>query len=82
MTDQATSVIVSAIVVKAFALLTLWLRLHWRARCEQQRQRYLLRIAETVAPNGQVELDDRDGDGHRLQVKITRTPVPREDQAA
>ncbi|MER8012377.1 hypothetical protein [Streptomyces sp. NPDC094149] len=79
---DATSVIVSVVVAKAFALLALWLRLRWQVRSEQQWQRYLLRITETVVPDGQVELDDRDGDGHRLQVKITRTPVSGEDQAS
>ncbi|RLU86230.1 hypothetical protein CTZ27_24950 [Streptomyces griseocarneus] len=80
--DPATAVIVLTIIAKAFTLLTLWLRLRWRARHEQQRHHYLLQVTETVAPDGQVELDDQDSDGHRLQVKITRTPVPGEDQAA
>ncbi|MEU6071432.1 hypothetical protein ABZ864_45100 [Streptomyces sp. NPDC047082] len=80
--DPATAVIVSTVIAKACTLLAFWLRLRWRARREQQRQRYLLQVTEMVVPDGQVELDDRDGDGHRLHVKITRTPVPGEDQAA
>ena len=80
--DPATAVIVSTIIAKASTLLTLSIRLRWRAHREQQRQRYLLQVTETVAQDGQVELDDRDGEGHRLHVKISRTPVPGEDQAA
>ncbi|MCX5235345.1 hypothetical protein [Streptomyces prunicolor] len=80
--DPATAVIVSTVIAKLCPLLSIWIRSHWRARREQQRQRYLLQVAETVASDGQVELDDRDGDGHHLHVKITRTPVPGEDQAA
>lgn len=80
--DPTTAVIVSAVIAKVCTLLALWIRLRWRARREQQRQRYLVEVAETVAPDCQVELDDRDGDGHRLHVKITRTSVPGEGQAA
>lgn len=80
--DPTTAVIVVTVIAKACMLLALWIRLRWRARREQQRQRYLLQVAETVSPDGQVELDDRDGDGHRLHVRITRTPVPGEDQTA
>lgn len=80
--DPATAVIISTIAAKSCALLALWIRLRWRARREQQRQRYLLQVAETLARGGQVELDDQDGEGHRLQVKISRIPVPGEDQAA
>ncbi|MGK5728915.1 hypothetical protein [Streptomyces sp. URMC 124] len=80
--DLATAVIISTIIAKAFTLLALWLRLRWRACHEQQRQRYLLQVTKTVALDGQVELDDRDSDGQRLQVKITHTPVPEEGRAA
>jgi hypothetical protein len=80
--DPTTAVIVSTVIVKACALLALWIRLRWRVCREEQRQGYLLQVTETVSLGGQVELDDRDGDGHRLHVKITRTPLPEEDQAA
>ncbi|MEU5282101.1 hypothetical protein AB0G87_37460 [Streptomyces asoensis] len=80
--DPATAVLVSTVIANVCTLLALWLRLRWRARREQQRQRYLLQVTEAVVPDGQVEFDDRDGDGHRLHVKITRIPVQGEDQAA
>ncbi|MFE3270980.1 hypothetical protein [Streptomyces sp. NPDC059215] len=80
--DSATAAIVWIVIAKVFTLGALWLRLHWRERREQQRQRYLLQVAGTVVPDGQVELDDQDSDGHRLHLKITRTPVPGEDQTA
>ncbi|MCX4673587.1 hypothetical protein OG453_44335 [Streptomyces sp. NBC_01381] len=80
--DPATAVIVSTVIVKVCTLLALGIRLRWRARREQQRQRYLLHVTEKVVPGGHVEIDDRDSDGHRLHVKITRTPVSGEDQAA
>ncbi|MFI1168502.1 hypothetical protein ACH4UM_34225 [Streptomyces sp. NPDC020801] len=80
--DPATTAIVSLVIAKVFALVALWLRLRWQAQREQQRHRYLLGVTEKVAPGGQMELDDRAGDGRRLQVKIICTPVPGEDQAA
>ncbi|MCL7430355.1 hypothetical protein [Streptomyces sp. YS415] len=80
--DPTTAVIVSSVIAKVCTLLALWIHLCWRARREQQRQRYLLQVTETVISDGQVELDDLDGDGHRLHVNITRTPVPGEDEAA
>ncbi|MGW2787033.1 hypothetical protein ACWC3X_38465 [Streptomyces populi] len=80
--DPTTAVIISTVIAKVCTLLTLWIRLRGRARREQQRQRYLLQVTKAVARDGQVDLDDRDADGNRLHVKITRTPVPGEDQAA
>ncbi|MCH0573455.1 hypothetical protein I3F60_30210 [Streptomyces sp. MUM 136J] len=80
--DPTTAVIVSTVIAKTCTLLALWIRLRWRARLEQQWQRYLLQVTEAVAQDGQVELDDRDGEGHRLHVKISSAPVPGEDQAA
>ncbi|MVO90634.1 hypothetical protein GPA10_39270 [Streptomyces sp. p1417] len=80
--DPTMAVIVSAVISKTCMLLALWIRLRWRARREQQRQHYLLQVTETVAAGGQAEFDDRDGEGRRLHVKITRIPVPGEDQAA
>ncbi|MFP8886797.1 hypothetical protein [Streptomyces mangrovi] len=79
--DPATTVIVSIVTAKVFALLALWLRLRWQAQREQNRHHYLLGVAEKVAASGQVELDDQHRDGHRLHVTITRTPVHGEDQA-
>ncbi|MEV2255862.1 hypothetical protein AB0I94_35795 [Streptomyces sp. NPDC050147] len=76
--DEAWTVIVSLISAKTLALLGLWLRLRWRARLEQQRQRYLLQVTETVAAGRQVELDDRDGGGHHLRVMIHHVPGSRE----
>ncbi|MEE1943089.1 hypothetical protein V1L54_27410 [Streptomyces sp. TRM 70361] len=79
--DPATTVIVSIVTAKAFALLALWLRLRWQAHHEQDRHRYLLGVTEKIAVGDQVELDDQHRDGHRLHVTIIRTPVHGEDQA-
>ncbi|MFD5848169.1 hypothetical protein [Streptomyces chartreusis] len=72
----------SVITVKTFALWGLWLRLRWRSRREQYRHDYLLGIAEKVAAGSRVELDDQDGDGHRLRVSISRAQGHKEDAAA
>ncbi|MFE9659327.1 hypothetical protein [Streptomyces sp. NPDC005955] len=71
--DPTTAVIVLAVIAETCALLGLWSRLHWRARREQQRHRYVARVATAMAPNGLVELDDRDGTGHHLRVRIVHT---------
>ncbi|MGW8882104.1 hypothetical protein ACWGRV_38325 [Streptomyces sp. NPDC055663] len=76
--DEAWIVTVSLISAKAFALLGLWLRLHWRSRRERQRQQYLLQVTKAVTANGQVELNDWDSDGHHLNVKIVRVSEPGE----
>ncbi|MYW12621.1 hypothetical protein GT034_30380 [Streptomyces sp. SID2563] len=71
----------SVISTKAFALWRLWLRLRWRSRREQDRQDYLLGIAEKVAAGSRVELDDQDRDGHRLRVSIFHVEAHKEDTA-
>ncbi|MFD5751557.1 hypothetical protein [Streptomyces sp. NPDC127033] len=80
--ESATTVIVSIVIAKAFAVMALWLRLRWRAQRERERHRYLLGMTGKLPAGGTVELDDRDDTGHRLYVKINRTPAGGEDQAA
>ncbi|MGW1781660.1 hypothetical protein ACWCQQ_21300 [Streptomyces sp. NPDC002143] len=85
-TTAVTIVSITAVVAaKTCALLSLWLRLRWRARRERAHRQCLLGIAETVAANGRgglVEFDDRYGDGCHVRMRVTCAPDRRLDSAA
>ncbi|MFC9481377.1 hypothetical protein [Streptomyces griseus] len=81
--ESATTVIVSIVIAKAFALTALWLRLRWRVQREREWHRCLLGMTGKLSAGGTVELGDRSGTGHCLYVKIDGTPVGAgKDQAA
>jgi hypothetical protein len=54
------------------SLVGLWLRLRWRARTELAQQAHIARLA-TSAPGSSLEVEDEQGDGRRLRVRLTPT---------
>ncbi|WP_372346653.1 hypothetical protein [Streptomyces sp. KL116D] len=78
--DEVWIAVFSLVTAKAWMLLGLWLRLRWRVRRERQRQQYLLQVVATVTAHGQVELNERDGDGHHLSVRAVRGAAVGEDR--
>ena len=54
-------------------LLTLWLRLRWQARQQQERHHYLVAIARAL-PEGS-HIDEGQSDGAWLRLTIDRPPA-------
>lgn len=79
--DMVT-ITIMIVTANTYALLGLWLRLRCKVRREQTRQQYLAAVAEAVAADGQVEVDDQLSDGRRLRMKFSRTSTWGEDRAA
>ncbi len=70
--DTATPAvtIVAIVVGQVCALLSLWLRLRWRAQQEREQRQYLARTIEAVPGGSRMKVDEQRSDGHRLRIEI------------
>ncbi|MFF9186437.1 hypothetical protein [Streptomyces misionensis] len=58
------------------SLLSLWLRLRWRARTELAQQACIASLT-AAAPGARIEVEDEQDDGRRVRLHVTPSEVLR-----
>jgi hypothetical protein len=60
--------VVALVVVQAFSLIALWLRLRWRLKQEHVHRQYVVAVTRAIREGGQLDMDLVDGSSLRIMV--------------